>query len=96
VHWLLPGHGTPFTGLDARIDTILLHHERRMATILDHLKDGSQTVFDLVGKVWPHLHSGQHYLAGREVHGHLDLLVDGNRLTCSEDDGVGRFSVLQS
>jgi glyoxylase-like metal-dependent hydrolase (beta-lactamase superfamily II) len=83
-----PGHGAPFMGLHARIDSILVHHRERIGQILRHLEDGrAQTVLEVAQRVWPVLSAGDTGLACREVHGHLDLLQRESRVARSEERG---------
>lgn len=84
-----PGHGTPFTGLHARIDTILVHHRERLDDILRFFDDGrAYTVLDVAQKVWPKLGAGDVGLACREVHGHLDLLERERSVSHTEERGA--------
>jgi glyoxylase-like metal-dependent hydrolase (beta-lactamase superfamily II) len=84
-----PGHGRAFTGLHARIDTILVHHRERLGDILRCLEDGAgHTVLDVAQKVWPALGPGDVGLACREVHGHLDLLERERAVSHTEERGA--------
>jgi glyoxylase-like metal-dependent hydrolase (beta-lactamase superfamily II) len=85
-----PGHGAPFTGLHARIDRILEHHEERLGEVLRFLEDGAgHTVHDIAKRVWPVLKAGDVGLACREIHGHLDLLL--RKSAASREDEAGAW-----
>ncbi len=87
-----PGHGAPFTGLHARIDSIMEHHHGRLGEILGFMEDGaSYTVLSVAQKVWPTLKSGDIGLACREVHGHLDLLEREKRVSHEDESGQWVF-----
>jgi len=84
-----PGHGAPFRGLHARIDSILSHHRERLGQILRHLEDGrGRTVLEVAQRVWPELSVGDTGLACREVHGHLDLLERERSVAKTEEKGA--------
>lgn len=87
-----PGHGRPFKGLHARIDSILEHHRARTDDILRFLEGGrGYTVLDVANKVWPKLGAGDVGLACREVHGHLDLLERARSVSHTEERGAWVF-----
>jgi glyoxylase-like metal-dependent hydrolase (beta-lactamase superfamily II) len=86
---ICPGHGTPFRGLHARIDTILEHHEERLGEIRRLLEGGKgHTVLDVARKVWPVLGAGDVGLACREVHGHLAILEQSRAVSCTSERGA--------
>ncbi|GIW73351.1 MAG: MBL fold metallo-hydrolase [Planctomycetota bacterium] len=90
--WVLPGHGPPFQGLVHRIEGILLHHERRAQQILALLQERAASVAELVPRLWGDLDAVAFFMACREVHGHLDLLVE--RGACRLElgpDGTARY-----
>jgi glyoxylase-like metal-dependent hydrolase (beta-lactamase superfamily II) len=87
-----PGHGPPFSGLHARIERILEHHDARMGDVLRYLGDGEgHTVLDVARRVWPVLGAGDLGLACREIHGHLDLLVRKSAASRAEEAGAWVF-----
>ncbi len=91
---VLPGHGTAFTGLDRRVDEILDHHDERAEKVFGHVADGADHVIEIALKVWPKLPKTQYFLAARETHGHLDMLVDAGRVAVTTDEGgVGRWRI---
>ena len=84
-----PGHGAPFTGLHARLDSIREHHHERLAEILAFIEDGkTYSVLSVAQKVWPTLKPGDIGLACREVHGHLDLLERERKVSHTEERGA--------
>jgi len=78
---VVPGHGASFAGLAARVDTILGHHERRAAKVLSLLAGAPAppTTLELALLLWPTMPLHEHFLACREVEGHLDLWIEAGR-----------------
>jgi glyoxylase-like metal-dependent hydrolase (beta-lactamase superfamily II) len=83
---VLPGHGASFQGLHERLDEIEHHHRERRTRILAKLEEGPKTVIEVSLGIWKNLGPGDVALAAREVHGHLDLLVEAG-LVAREDAG---------
>ena len=91
----LPGHGEPFGDLAGRCRAILAHHAQRAERILALVRHRPRTVFDLVPQMWGELPPLEIYLGCREVHGHLELLVEGGRCTQTQrDDGALLFEAV--
>lgn len=53
VERILPAHGFPFNGLAEWAAATRGVHEKRMASIEEHLADGARTADDLVRRLWP-------------------------------------------
>lgn len=88
VDRILPSHGEAFTGLSARVDDILKHHEERLEAILAYLGDGEATARQVAeaipwidGQVsWSSLSSFSRRMALTETISHLELLREQNLL----------------
>jgi len=75
VHLALPGHGRPFTDLQALVHERLALHGQRLQQLLERLVMGPATVFELAQALFPQATGGQQLvLALSEVQGHLDVL----------------------
>src|SRR3954469_3621408 len=48
---VLPAHEPRFVGLDARLDELRQHHERRFAEVLAAVRDGATTAWEIAGKM---------------------------------------------
>jgi glyoxylase-like metal-dependent hydrolase (beta-lactamase superfamily II) len=72
---VLPGHGEPVYDHRALVDEILAHHQQRGRAILQLLREGDKTVYELglalFGSELPGVHF---FLVMSEVIGHLDVL----------------------
>lgn len=90
---VLPGHGDPFGDHRKVIDDRLAMHERRATKLEGALSDGPLTAFEMAKGMWGRLALTQTYLALSEVLGHMDLLVEENRVVELAPDpaGVIRF-----
>jgi glyoxylase-like metal-dependent hydrolase (beta-lactamase superfamily II) len=88
---ILPGHGEPFSGAAALVETRLAMHERRAQKILEALAQ-PRTAADIGRELWRHVPVTQAYLVLSEVLGHLDLLEERGAVGTEEDDGVVRYA----
>jgi len=73
---VLPGHGEPFTGLAARCDTLLAHHEQRLQATLSALQDGATTVYQVATALFGELNDFHIVLGCAEANAHLELLIE--------------------
>lgn len=88
---VLPGHGAPFADLQARVDQIVGHHQERESEILQAVKDGSGTAFEVAVQItWTFrgrpvrfhdLTEPDRILALLETAAHLEYMRDGRRVT---------------
>lgn len=93
VDVVLPGHGAPFTGLAARVDTLAAHHEERLAEILALLSPARISAFALSQdltwsggrRTFADLHPFQQSMALAETIAHLELLRRRGAAICEED-----------
>lgn len=90
---VLPGHGRPFQDIPRRVDELRAEYEDRRGVVLDRLGKSPAALAELVGLVWSHRELGATdlYLACRELHGHLDILIDEGLVESETVEGVGRF-----
>ncbi|MEM1398342.1 MAG: MBL fold metallo-hydrolase [Pseudomonadota bacterium] len=81
---VLPGHGMPFRGLHARIDTLLDHHEERLDLAREACHDGvlATTVMDRLFE--RQLDEFQRLFAVGETLAHLNHLVSRDEITRRE------------
>lgn len=90
-----PGHGAPFGGLAARVDTLVAHHEERLAEILALLTPERTTAFALSRaltwsggrRAFTDLHPFQQSMALAETIAHLELLRGRGHAAREEADG---------
>jgi glyoxylase-like metal-dependent hydrolase (beta-lactamase superfamily II) len=95
VDVVFPGHGDPFTGLAARVDTLAAHHEERLAEIVAVLASQGATAFEISeGLTWSggrrtfaDLHPFQQSMALAETIAHLELLRRRGVASREERDG---------
>lgn len=89
---VLPSHGLPFRGLDARLDQLAHHHDRRLALVLDALNQ-PQTATECSHVLFARaMAEGQWYLALAETLAHLHRLVTvGAARRQIDGNGVIRF-----
>jgi glyoxylase-like metal-dependent hydrolase (beta-lactamase superfamily II) len=89
---VLPSHGMPFRGLNARLDQMTGHHDARLADVLEACANPRSTL-DIVGVLFrPDLDIHQIGFAMGEALAHLRLLEADGRLTrATGTDGVIRF-----
>ena len=88
---VLPGHGDPFGDVAGRVEEVLLHHSERLE-VVRAAAGGGQTVFEIAARLFPGVEPGHVFLAGREVYGHLQILEQDGRVSCSAVAGPDIFA----
>jgi len=78
-----PGHGGTITNPGARIRELISLHEQRKEEILRRLGPEPKTLFALAQELYQNLDVINMMLAVSEVVGHLDLLLEENRVTAT-------------
>jgi glyoxylase-like metal-dependent hydrolase (beta-lactamase superfamily II) len=91
---VLPSHGKPFTGLHARIDQLLAHHEERLAEVMATCAEAPASAADVLPVMFKReLDLHQTTFAMGEVVAHLNALwLDGRLQRRRDAAGVWRFS----
>jgi glyoxylase-like metal-dependent hydrolase (beta-lactamase superfamily II) len=96
---LLTGHGDEVTDHATLIGRRLGEHARRCDRIVEALRGGRASAFDIATHLWPaRIVNEQPLLVVWEVLGHLDLLLDAGRVEEQVTDdgstyGVGSFAL---
>ena len=80
VEWVLPGHGVPFQGHRAAIDSLLRFYERRQEKLLGELAAGLRTPVELSTALFGPQEGARLYLTLSEVVGNLEVLEDAGRV----------------
>ncbi|HEY1688399.1 MAG TPA: MBL fold metallo-hydrolase [Solirubrobacteraceae bacterium] len=88
---VLPGHGVPITDHASLIDERLRMHERRAQKIARLIEQRPRTAHEIAQEIWGNIAVTQAYLTLSEVLGHVDLLLQANRIVEVEEDGVVHF-----
>lgn len=92
---VLPSHKLPFTGLHARIDALLSHHEERLADGLAACRDGMPAA-EVTSVLFPRaLNDHQYFFAFGETLAHLNFLWRAGSLS-REQDASGAYIFKQS
>ena len=66
-------------------------HDRRASKLLGMLDDGPLTAYELALRMWGNVAVTQAYLTISEVLGHMDLLIERERVRERDDGSVRRF-----
>jgi glyoxylase-like metal-dependent hydrolase (beta-lactamase superfamily II) len=91
---LLSGHGDPIVDHSDLVDRRFAEHRRRCDRILEVLRGGRATAYDIARQLWrPQTVSGQPLLVVWEVLGHLDLLLDASAITERVTDDGSKYGV---
>ncbi len=80
VEVAFPGHGPPITDVPGLVDSRLAFHQERARQILDILKGGKRSVYELSLTLFPALDPTNRFLAVSEIIGHLDWLEEQGRV----------------
>jgi len=92
VEWVLPGHGAPFQGHRAAIDSLLRFYTRRQQKLLDALAAGPRTSVELSEALFGTQAGARLYLTLSEVVGNLEVLEDAARVRRLDDGPVDRWT----
>lgn len=84
---VIPGHGDAVSDVRSLINSRFQFYERRLARLLEELRRGPQSVWQLAEAIFRRLDLTDTYLAASEVLGHLDVLEDKGLITSMIDDG---------
>jgi glyoxylase-like metal-dependent hydrolase (beta-lactamase superfamily II) len=88
IEQALPSHGPVIHDVAGLVRQRLAFHQRRMARVLDALRGGAHTTWDVTHALFPNLSPLDIFLAVSETIGHLDLLEMGGTIVGEEEDGV--------
>jgi glyoxylase-like metal-dependent hydrolase (beta-lactamase superfamily II) len=101
VHFILPGHGPMFNALGLRIEKILQHHEERKRAIMQALRDGLKTAYEVAlqipwmvneGKIlFQDLEIWDRRMAVTETLAHLRLLMEEDRVGNVDMDSASLY-----
>ena len=85
---VIPGHGDPISYYKDLIYDRQQHHAERKERIFEEIAAGPRSARTVSKAVWPALPTDQVYLALSEVLGHVDLLVEEERVVEEERGGL--------
>lgn len=89
------GHGEPIPNLQARIDEIHDHHDRRMNDFSALIEDRPKSAYEVMHEAFDDLPVSEYFLGMSEVIGHLDLLRIRGRVALRErEDGVLAYTTV--
>ncbi len=93
---VLPSHGLPFTGVQARVGALHAHHEERLHALENSCEQAPQSAAGLLDVLFGRaLDTHQTMFAMGEAIAHLNYLEQAGRLSREiGDDGVIRYSRL--
>ena len=99
VDLVRPGHRRSFTDCGGRIDELKQHHRQRLEEVLEVLKEGESTVYevasqmtwDIVAESWTQFPVVQKWFAVSEAASHLRYLQHRGLVTPDVSGGVVRY-----
>ena len=94
---VLPSHGLPFTGVQARVGALHAHHEERLHALENSCEEAPKSAAESLDVLFGRaLDTHQTMFAMGEAIAHLNYLEQAGRLSRKTDaDGVIRYSRLQ-
>jgi glyoxylase-like metal-dependent hydrolase (beta-lactamase superfamily II) len=90
----LPSHGPIVYNVAGLVEKRLAFHERRLAHVLDAIRNGARTTWEVTQVLFPGRPALDTFLAISEVIGHLDLLEMRGEITGSMSDGVIQWQAV--
>jgi glyoxylase-like metal-dependent hydrolase (beta-lactamase superfamily II) len=101
VNFILPGHGPVFNALGLRIEKILQHHEERKRAIMQALRDGLKTAYEIAQQIPWMANEGRSAfqdlpvwdkrMAVTETLAHLKLLMEEEKVGNVDMDGASLY-----
>jgi glyoxylase-like metal-dependent hydrolase (beta-lactamase superfamily II) len=88
VQQALPSHGPVIGDVPRLVRRRLIFHQRRLARVLETLRNGARTTWDVTDALFPNRSPLDTFLAVSEVFGHLDLLEMEGKIASEKDNGV--------
>ncbi|MBN1568600.1 MAG: MBL fold metallo-hydrolase [Acidobacteria bacterium] len=95
VDLVLPGHAAPFSRHREVIDSLSSFYERRQAKILDSLKHGPLTVYEIMKELFTSERGFELILMISETLGNLEVLEEKGRIRREMDSGCARFMLVE-
>jgi glyoxylase-like metal-dependent hydrolase (beta-lactamase superfamily II) len=95
VRLALPSHGPAITDVSGLIARRLAFHQQRMARVVDALRGGARTTWEVTLTLFPNLSPLNTFLAVSEVIGHLDLLEVEGMVSTQAVDGHVEWRLLE-
>ena len=84
----LPSHGPTIHDVPGLVSQRIEFHQRRMARVLEALRQGARTTWDVTQALFPDLSPLDTFLAISEAIGHLDLLELDDKIASTDSGGV--------
>lgn len=101
VDLVLPGHESPFHGLNRRIDELLRHHEARMQEIMGQIDSTPRSAYDVANRLtwladiggagWHMLSPINRRLAILETIAHLELMASEGKIEKLRENGIVHY-----
>jgi glyoxylase-like metal-dependent hydrolase (beta-lactamase superfamily II) len=92
IDLVLPGHSTPFSSHLEVIDSLSVFYRHRQAKLLDALKKGPQTVYELMTALFPSSSAFELFLMMSETLGNLEALEEKGEI---ERESGGEFILFR-
>jgi glyoxylase-like metal-dependent hydrolase (beta-lactamase superfamily II) len=89
---VLPGHGEPIDDHVSLINSRFSMHERRARKILALIEEEPRTAYEIAQALWGNVAVTQAFLTLSEVLGHVDLLLNEERVVERLEQDVVRFA----
>jgi len=93
IDLVLSGHGQPIDDQRALIAKRFAFYQERLKAIRGVLQGGPQSVWDIVGVLFPRLGGIDTFLAVSEILGHLDVMEDSGEVRVIHEDGVWHYAL---
>lgn len=93
IEQALPSHGPVIHDVAGLVDQRLAFHRRRMARVLDALRRGAHTTWDVTHTLFPNLSPLDIFLAISETIGHLELLEMEGTIVGKDGNGAIHWSL---
>jgi len=96
IELALPSHGPAIHDVPGLVHQRIDFHRRRMARVVEAIRQGARTTWDVTQALFPDLSPLDTFLAISEAIGHLDLLELEGKIASVDSGGMAVWEIVQA
>jgi glyoxylase-like metal-dependent hydrolase (beta-lactamase superfamily II) len=91
IRYGYPGHGGFIDNLEVVISNYLLHHRKRLNSVLKAFSQKPKTIFENLERIFPTLPESDMFLAVSEVYVHIEMLINEGKIKLIDTSPPGTY-----